>query len=558
MNGRVTYLLLLFFWLSPGLSAQDVSHLRENKSSVHGSLSAGGTYYHAAGMEARRPPWAGVLAGNVTINLKGFTLPFAFTYSNQNRSFRQPFNQFGLSPRYKWLTLHLGYRNVNFSRYVLGGHTVFGAGTEMNPGRFRFGFMYGRLNRATNQAVNIFRPTTDTLMDFNRKMMALKIGYGTQKSYFDINLLRAYDDSTTGHTDYAVRSVFPAANLVGGVHTRLQLGSSLFFEGEGAFSIYTDNQNSLLQPEGIPPAVQKIIPVNASSSGKLAVEARLMYQNQKAFRLGVTYRRIAPGYRSMGTYFLNNDVENVTLNGGFRALKKKMQLSGSIGLERNNLQLSRNATTRKTIGSVNLNYNPSTTFGFTATYSNYSINQQPGRIQIADSVKLYQTNGTLVVSPHLHFGSKNKKVQHFLSWVFTDMRLTDKNPESQYGNNFTTLNNILSYSLSLVPSGLNILMSINQNRVRMQSGESTNMGGTLGLRKRFRKPKLSLGLTVTYTRSSNEQRTLNTLTPVFNAGIRLGKHHQFRLRANMIRSSNTQTAQTTTEQIGVFRYVFTF
>ncbi len=551
-------LIFLFLFVELSLSAQDMSHFRENRSSVHGSLSATGTYYHAAGMQARRSPLTGILAGNFTVNVKGFEMPFAFTYSDQNRSFRQPFNQFGLSPRYKWLTVHLGYRNINFSKYVLGGHTVFGAGAELNPGKFRFGFMYGRLNKSTNQAVNILRPTTDTLMDFNRKMMSMKIGFGTQKSYFDINLLRAYDDSLTGHGDYDLHDVFPAANLVGGVHTRLQLGSHLFFEGEGAYSIYTDNQNSLLEPEGIPATVQKIIPINASSSGKLAVEGRLMYQNAKAFRLGVTYRRIAPGYRSMGTYFLNNDVENMTLNGGFRMLKKKMQLSGSIGLERNNLQLSRNATTHKTIGSVNLNYNPSAKFGITATYSNYSINQQPGRIQIADSVKLYQTNGTLMISPHLFLNSRNKKIRHFISWVFTQMQLTDKNPDSQYNNSFSTLNNIFSYTLGLVPSGLNFLVSLNQNHVTMQSGESTNAGATLGINKRFRKPKVSLGLSATYTHSTSEQRDLNTLTPVFNATIRLGKHHQFRMNAHMIRSHTTQTALTTTEQIGMLRYVFSF
>ena len=260
----------------------------------------------------------------------------------------------------------------------------------------------------------------------------------------------------------------------------------------------------------------------------------------------------------MGTYFLNNDVENMTLNGGFRMLKKKMQLSGSIGLERNNLQLSRNATTHKTIGSVNINYNPSTKFGITATYSNYSINQQPGRIQIADSVKLYQTNGTLMVSPHLFLSSRNKKIQHFISWVFTRMQLTDKNPDSQYNNSFSTLNNIFSYTLGFVPSGLNFLVSLNQNHVTMQSGESTNAGATLGINKRFKKPKVSLGLSATYTHSTSEQRDLNTLTPVFNATIRLGKHHQFRMNAHMIRSHNTQTALTTTEQIGMLRYVFSF
>jgi hypothetical protein len=558
MSGRTKYLLILLLLVIQNITAQDLTHFRQNKSSFHGSISATGTYYHSNGMTPRRAPLTGIITGNFTVNLKGFVMPFSFSYSDQNKEFRQPFNQFGLSPRYKWITLHLGYRNINFSKYVLGGHTVFGIGVELNPGIFHFGFVYGKLKRTTNAAINIFKPTNDTLMDFNRKMISFKIGVGNQKNFVDLNILRARDDSTSVSQDYENKSVYPAANLAAGLHTRIQLAKNLSFEAEGAFSVYTEDQNSAVKMEDVSETIQKIIPINISTTGKLAVDAKLSYQNSKNFQLGLQYRRIDPGYRSMGAYFMNNDVENITLNTGFEVLKKKMKISGSLGLERNNLKTLRNATTHKTIGSLNINYNPNNKFGITATYSNYSINQRAGRIQIADSVKVYQTNGTLMISPHYCFSSKSNKTQHFISLVFTKMKLTDKNPDSEYNNNFSTINNILSYSLTFIPYGINFMLSLNQNHITMQTGESSNIGGTLGINKRFKKPRSSIGLSATYTNSKNGQQKINTLTPVLNAQLQLGKHHRFRLKANIIKSNNSQTAQSASEQIVMLSYIFGF
>ena len=168
------------------VNAQDLTHFKENKSSVHGSVAATGIFYNSRGITPRKTPFSYVLNGNLVVNLKGFILPFSFTYSDRNKSFRQPFNQFGLSPKYKWITLHLGYRNINFSKYVLGGHTIFGAGIELNPGKFRFGAVYGRLRKSTNQATNVNNPLNDTITSFTRKVMSIKIGVGTKKTFVDL------------------------------------------------------------------------------------------------------------------------------------------------------------------------------------------------------------------------------------------------------------------------------------------------------------------------------------------------------------------------------------
>ena len=149
----------------------------------------------------------------------------------------------------------------------------------------------------------------------------------------------------------------------------------------------------------------------------------------------------------------------------FSTFKRKLRFSGSIGLERNNLNTARNATTNKMIGSAMVSYDPVRIFGITINYSNYSINQQPGRIQIADSVKLYQSNGTFMVMPHFQFFNSKNTISQFVSLVFSNMKLNDKNPTAGYNNSFTTINNMLTYGITFIPVELSVNATLNYNGI---------------------------------------------------------------------------------------------
>ena len=114
-----------------GIKAQNVeSMVKEKPVKFSGSLSAQFLGYSTTRERPSRDPFVWTLSGSPTLSLYGFNIPFSFVISPKQQSFRQPFNQFGMSPYYKWLTLHVGYRNINFSRYTLSGHTFLGAGVE--------------------------------------------------------------------------------------------------------------------------------------------------------------------------------------------------------------------------------------------------------------------------------------------------------------------------------------------------------------------------------------------------------------------------------------------
>ncbi len=553
---QVKWILPVAIIISFGeIYGQDLTHLSQNKSSVHGNLSATTIFYGSSGIDARKAPFSYILSGNVNVNLKGFAMPFSFVYSDRNKDFRQPFNQFGLSPKYKWITLHLGYRNISFSKYVLGGHTVFGAGVELNPGIFRFGAVYGRLQRQSNQAIKLNNPLTDTLAAYKRKMFSFKIGLGGKDTFVDLVVLKAKDDSTSLDSAIMRTDEFPAENIVAGINSRVKLSKNLHIEAEGAYSIFTSNINSDVANG----EETNFITTNISTQFYLAVRGSLVYRSKKGLMFSVNYRRIDPEYKSMGIYFINNDLENITLSTAFKLLKNKLRFKGSLGSERNNLKLARKATTKKMIGSFNISYDPVRLFGINLNYSNYSLNQSNGRIQIADSVKIYQTNSTFMIMPHFQFTGKNGKTSHFISFVYTKMGLNDKNSHTQSVMDFTTNNIMLTYNIGVIAYKLNFTLGINRNKVIMEQGESTNNGLSAGVSKSLLKNKLNVSLNINSTKSKNRTETFSVFTPTLNFSYRAGKHHNFRLKYYFISNKNkSDNSKTFTEQTGDFSYVFTF
>lgn len=164
--------------------AQDLESINLKKPiTFHGNFNLQLEYYQSHGIPARKKDFSWLISGNPVVNVLGVDLPFSFLLSNYDNKFYQPFNQFGLSPRYKWATLHLGYRSLNFSNYTLAGYRMLGAGFELNPNKFRIGFMYGQLRRSTSIDSSML---TDPLYvrpipTYKRLGIAGKIGYGTQK-----------------------------------------------------------------------------------------------------------------------------------------------------------------------------------------------------------------------------------------------------------------------------------------------------------------------------------------------------------------------------------------
>lgn len=183
---NLTLAVLLF--LVHIIHAQDIEQVIKAKPfSWTGSVGAGTEFYATSASMSRYSPFTWQLNGNFSMTLyETFTFPFSFTVGKQVKDYSLPFFQLGLSPSYKWATVHAGYRNMTFNPYTLNGQTFLGVGVELNPSLFRFGAMWGRLNKAATPDTT--KAVTD-LPTYKRQGYGSKVGVGTDNNYVDFSFL---------------------------------------------------------------------------------------------------------------------------------------------------------------------------------------------------------------------------------------------------------------------------------------------------------------------------------------------------------------------------------
>jgi len=482
----------IFCWLALicklSVSGQDLGSIGSQKPfTVNGSAQIRGIFYNASGISDRRSPFTYVFSGNLTANLYGISMPMNFSISEADRSFRQPFNQFGISPHYKWITAHLGYRNINFSPYTLAGYTMLGAGVELTPGKLRLGFMYGRLNRATT-----LDTTTQSLtpISFSRKAYAFKIGYGTEKNFVDISMLKGKDDPnslTTPKGTLDSLTVSPAANTVIGISTRLTPLKNIFIEADLGASLYTRDINSPLTLDSISDPLFKKLrsfgTVNGTSEVYTAFTGAVGYK-QKLYSIKLQYQRIDPDFKSMGAYFFNNDLENYTIAPAFRLFKARLRFNGSIGFQHDNLQHQKAATSHKVIGTALLSADITRQLGIDINFTNFSINQQPNTIRFADSLKIVQTTRNLSLSPRWMLVGTT--ISHTVIATANLMTMNDFNnyfAQNAISRNVNYNQYYLNYTLGYIPAAFSVFINISTTKADAQGVTDNNTGGTLGFNK---------------------------------------------------------------------------
>src|SRR5690606_22477290 len=107
-----------------------------------------------------------------------------------------------------------------------------------------------------------------------------------------------------------------------------------------------------------------------SSTYDQAFKATFDYQH-RGWLLGVAYERVDPGYRTLGAYYFNNDLEHVVVNGSAGMLQGRLNVAMSVGVQRDNLEKEKFSTMRRVTSSINVNYLSSDKLNLTASYSGF-------------------------------------------------------------------------------------------------------------------------------------------------------------------------------------------
>jgi len=552
MSSRVLFLCLLFPAFCT-LPAQDLGSIKdEKKLSVNGQLGASMVFYNVEGRDANRPAFSWMLIGNPVLTIYGITFPFSFTVSEQERSFQQPFNRFGVSPSYKWAKLHLGYRNVSFSKYTLGGHTILGAGGEFSPGKFRIGVMYGQLLRPV-PFNSILYSQTQQVPSYRRNGLAFRFGYGTATNSADVIIFRGSD--VAGSIADTSQLLLPASNTVISFLTHQKLLKDFVFDLEFANSIYTEDKRLDGEPGmTLIPLINKLIETNVSTISSNAIDASFGYDT-KPFDLKVRFRQIDPGFRSMGTYFMQSNVRNITIEPSVSLAADKYLFAGSLGFQRDNLKESLAHQTNRTIGSVRVSANPVKWYRADINFSNYDIDQKAG-LNPLDPLstinQISQTTSNISLVQNLSFNSKS--LSQNIMVTLNDQVMTDH--VSNTGNTYKTLVAMGSYIIGYMPLKISMALTYSYSTFDMPSMVSTFHGPAATLSASLLKSRISIAVAGSRLSNILDNNLSGHITSgSFSTTYKITKMHMVRARLYVNNSTGTNSF---TETKGEFGYGFIF
>ncbi len=560
VNKSLTYcfILVLLFLFGNMSKAQNIENIGKQKPvSVSGSVSLRLNTFSTTDSLSTRDPFFWTISGSPVVSLYGITLPFSFSFSKKQSDFRQPFNYFGVSPYYKKVTFHAGYRSVYFSDYSLSDHMFLGGGVEAQPSVFRLGFVYGRFSKA-------IEPITDTLTQnysipsFNRKGYAAKFGIGTSNNYVDLIVMKIRDDSSSiSRTEES--GITPAENLVLGIKSKQVIAKIVTLDVDFGFSAYTWDTRSSdlnLSEYNIPSAMNLLITPNVSTefltAGKASLGLRL-----KKFSVKLNYRRVEPGYQSMGAYYLNTDIENITVAPTLSLLKNRLRLNGSIGYKRNNLFNTKFNNTFQRANSLMVSFMPDSKWGLNLNYSNYNMNQHRNTSLVRDTLQLEQFTNNFSGNLFFNFGTRIRRQN--LSVAMAYMNLTDNSTDS-VTNAVNSLNPSASYRYSDTENKFSWSLGWNANHFKTPRNVTFRWGINGSASKSISDDKLNLGLNTRIFKTNLQGKNFSTTWMIgATAGYKPAKMHTFSVSLNYVnRLFADATRQDASDFIGNFVYSFTF
>ncbi len=541
-----------------GLQAQDLGQVGSKKPfGLNGSISLqGGPYFYSGDGAPRNQPFFWNSTGTLNLSVYGWQAPFSYSVGSQERSWTQPFNRYGVSPYYKWIRLHVGYRSMRFNPYTFAGLQFLGGGVELEPKGFRFAAFYGRFNKP------IAQDTLGTIVPipaYRRMGMGVKVGVGNRRSYADIMLVRAQDDTNSIPEVRSGTRMAPMENLVLGLSGRVALGPKVTWEFDlGASAMNEDVRAPRVDPSDLPRFADGLFVQRYGSKALFAGHTALRW-NARRFTMRVQYKEVEPGYRSLAAFYQQTDLRAITMEPSFRLAKGKLRVGGSYGLQQDNIRNTKMAGSQRRIGSANVSWNPSQKYGLDASFSNYGIAQQSGLQALNDTFRVAQNNRNIALSQRMMFTNKVRTWNLMLSTGH--QQLQDLNP---FGTYATTENEVLYANLFLsrvrMRDNLMVNGGLNANSNATATGRFLLIGPSLGCSRPFAEQRLTLSLSASFNKAFlNGQDAGSTLNASHMMNYRIGKMHRLQLSITaLLNKTSFVAAREFTEVRFMGGYVLTF
>ncbi|TDQ29741.1 TonB-dependent receptor [Tenacibaculum caenipelagi] len=526
---------LLFFLLFPlFIYSQNLDKIgKSSLFKVTGGVGVNTIYYNG---NSNREPFTYFLSGNVNLNISDvYNIPVSFSYSNSKFQANTPFtfNRLSLHPSYKWVTAHIGDINMSFSPYTLNGHQFTGVGFDLSPkDKLKISLMYGRFlkEREFNEE------------NLNGEANYKRIGYGIKASYkFDkltagVIFFRAKDDTESLNNPIPIeKEVLPKDNTVISFNTELNFLKDLKFKGEVALSALTED----IRVEGESNHFASfLLSSNPTTQYYKAYNLNLVYKVGRG-AVGLGYELIDPNYRTLGGYFFNNDLENLTVNASQTIFKDKLSINLNAGLQNDDIDNKKATQLSRLVSSLNLGYIASEKLNINVGYSNFqsftNIKNQfdfiNGVSQIEeeldqDNISQVSQNANVNVNYILkETPSIRQNLNLSLSFQDAVNKIGDKVREED-ASSFYNLTG--AYTVGYPDSDLIVSGAINASYSELGiSEENLIFGPTLSVSKGFLEKKLKFNSSLSYNESIHNGNREGQVT-----NLRVGGRYVYRKRHN--------------------------
>lgn len=549
------YLLLIFVFVTSicfGQKKDTLSLFEKGKENVKisGGFSSIGTAYMINDTSlSQRDPFFWQIGANINIQVGSISIPFSAVMNAQDRSFTQPFNQYGLSPRYKAVTLHLGYRSLKFSDFSLSGNQFLGAGIEISPknSMVKGKLLYGRFAKAVDGYFTDGKVVGAP--SFERWGYGGMVEIGKPNNNVGVILFKARDDQSSIESFADDATIKPGENLIFGLTTKQKINKQLSFKGEIDWSAYTSDLrlgSSVLEGYSYLNNIEPLYYANASSSFNKAIKADLTY-NKRTYKLGFGYRRIDPEYKTMGSVYLNNDFEDIQAKSSFRLLKNKLTLGFNGGLQRNNLDNEKASEMLRLISSLNANYNINEHWMINGVYSNFNSQTQMTLVTtLADTMRYAQV--TKNANIQLMYARAND-VRRIAASVRGNYQIAKVGVSATEALPISTLyNGGVNFQYGLIKQGLNIISGVNITKNITENYDIVAFGPTIGLNKRFFTGKINSSISGSALKTYIDGLENGNVFNVKAMGtFKYNRHNSFSFILSTIgkKNSTTDTKETT-------------
>ncbi|MCO6461126.1 MAG: hypothetical protein J5I59_06960 [Saprospiraceae bacterium] len=534
-----------------------------------GGIGIGLRSYDAFGGPLRQDPFFYSVNAQLSVKIYQIELPVSLVMTAKNTTSSYPnlsdlkeflkqklrdkansYTRIGISPYYKWAKLHLGHRAMNFSKYTMSNLNFFGAGIELNPAKFRISGMYGRLAKAEPIDLSL---TTPNLPVYQRLGWAAKLGYGDEKASADITLFTAKDvaESINIPADYP-QQVTPEANLAIGLTLQ-----KLFFD---VIRVKVDYGNSTMSPNALDADSPKqgitsfLMKKKTTTYNAHAVEASVAYEG-KTFNAGVKANRVDSDYKTLGTYFFNKDIMDISGFTEFGLWEDKVYISLSAGVQTNNLDKSLPTTNNRLIYDAQIGYNQK------AFSANYSFSNNTSRVNYILNQQLDSLNAVIVTRDmglNLQYRIPSKgNISHTISATANMQEVSDDIEKVSRTPSSRVLLGNLSYALQL-PADWSISLRGNYTQNEVTGIKLNRIGYGMGVRKAFLSDRLTLGLDAGMFNNKNGlgQKSANMLGQ-FALGYQIFKGMGLNLQWGLLRTT-ADNQKSFTESTGSLNLQYQF